>query len=185
MKRNEMLLKFLELQSESLSIRMKETLKTDNPTALQTNIKALAFSEADQFSFCSAELTEKLEALFSAVGDFSGAVSRIFPDKYKPVTKLEMFVLSVYTMKMLEFFKFFFQAEVLRLKFQCQQLDVDDFTDDLFKISGIEFFPEFLDQSESAVDFREKSHESSCVYDRCNPKACCECGEGQRKTEEK
>lgn len=185
MNEKEMLLKFLELQSESVSLLLKEALKINGPVALRADIKTLAFGEADQLSFRSTELAEKLEALFSAVGDFSGAVSRIFPDKYKPVTKLEMFVLSLYTMKMLEFFKFFFQAEVLRLKFQCQQLDVNNFTDDLFKISGIEFFPEFLDQSESAVDFREKSHESSRECDSCNPKACCECGEGQRKTEGK
>ncbi len=116
---------------------------------------------------CSAELAEKMDAMWKGVSGIIDAANVAFQDKARTIPDSDKFVLSLYSMKLFEFLKFCTKFEVLRLKFNNHFLDVNEFVDELVGLACDSEVSGIAVNLRKNLDRIRSIHVSSCVGSGC------------------
>lgn len=159
-------LQLLELLAESKRRAASFVGKFVTASADKTVIKV---GKPDELSISSAELAEKLDFLIAEFRKFINAVSVSGFDECKSSSDFNVLVIRLYSLAVLQLSEFLLEAEILRLKFSCENLDADDFVNQLFRIACIDRRPDLLKNGECTVNLADDSHVSSC----CGLGDCC------------
>ena len=148
-------------QLDTRMIHQKILSKINRFIASSADIRSIKITESDELAIRSAELTEKLNLVMSAFGDFTKSLKVCDFDKSVSSSDFQMLIISLYALQVLQLGEFLMQADILRLKFDCHHLNVDDFVKDLVRLSCVDRCPEFLKNIKKRIDF-VKYHVSPC-----------------------